>query len=139
MDLSKLSMGDKIVAGAGLLLIIDLLFLPWHDIDLGIVSLTRRAIQSPNGFWGVLALLLTIALVAVVLLRKLSTAKLPNLPVPYRDAIFFAAVAVLVLLLLKLVMETDALGFGAWLGILLAAGLVYGAYTLRREPADTTM
>ena len=139
MDLSKLSMGDKIVAGAGLLLIIDLLFLPWHDIDLGIISVTRRAIQSPNAFWGVLALLLTIALVAVVLLRKLSTAKLPDLPVPYRDAIFFAAIAVLVLLVLKLIIETDALGFGAWLGILLSAGLVYGAYTLRREPADTTM
>ena len=35
MDLSRLSQGERIVLVAGVLLIIDLLFLPWHSIDIG--------------------------------------------------------------------------------------------------------
>ena len=41
----RLSQGERIVLVAGLLLIVDLLFLPWHDIDLGAGSTsssTRR-------------------------------------------------------------------------------------------------
>ncbi len=129
MDLDKLTLSDKIIAGTGIVLIIDLLFLPWHSIDLGITTFTRTGVESPNSFWGVLALLLTIAVVAATLLRVLKPeTKLPDLPVSWDRAIFFGAAAVLVLLVLKLVMEMDALGFGAWLGILLAAGMTYGGY-----------
>ena len=35
MDLDKLSLSDKIIAATGIVLIIDLLFLPWHSIDVG--------------------------------------------------------------------------------------------------------
>ena len=137
MDLDKLTLSDKIIAGTGIVLIIDLLFLPWHSIDLGITTFTRSGVESPNSFWGVLALLLTIAVVAVTLLRVLKPeTSLPDLPVSWDRAIFFAAAATLVLLLLKLVMEMDALGFGAWLGILLAAGMAYGGYL--KYQADTT-
>lgn len=131
MDLDKLSLSDKIIAATGIVLIIDLLFLPWHSIDLGPFggSVTRSGVESPNSFWGVLALLLTIAVVAVTLVRVLKPeTKLPDLPVTWDRAIFFGAAATLVLLFLKLVMETDALGFGAWLGILLAGGMTYGGY-----------
>lgn len=137
MDLDELTLSDKIIAGTGIVLIIDLLFLPWHSIDLGITTFTRSGVESPNSFWGVLALLLTIAVVAVTLLRALKPeTSLPDLPVSWDRAIFFAAAATLVLLVLKLVMEMDALGFGAWLGILLAAGMAYGGYL--RYQADST-
>lgn len=136
MDLDKLTLSDKIIAGTGIVLIIDLLFLPWHSVDLGIATFTRSGVESPNSFWGVLALLLTIAVVAVTLLRVLKPdTKLPDLPVSWDRAIFFGAVATLVLLVLKLVMETDSLGIGAWLGILLAAGMTYGGYL--KFQADT--
>jgi hypothetical protein len=129
MDLDKLTLSDKIIAGTGIVLIIDLLFLPWHSVDIGVLSFTRSGVESPNAFWGVLALLVTIAVVAVTLLRVFKPeTKLPDLPVTWDRAIFFGTVAVLVLLLLKLVMETESLGFGAWLGILLAAGMTYGGY-----------
>jgi hypothetical protein len=130
MDLDKLSLSDKIIAATGIVLIIDLLFLPWHSVDLGpFGDYTRTGVQSPNSFWGILALLLTIAVVVVTLLRVFKPdTKLPDLPVTWDRAIFFGTVATLVLLLLKLVMETDSLGFGAWLGILLAAGMTYGGY-----------
>ena len=55
MDLSKMRTPDWILGGCALVLIIDLLFLPWHkvDFDLGPLlgssgSIKRTAIQSPN-------------------------------------------------------------------------------------------
>lgn len=138
MDLSKLTTGEKVVAGAGILLVIDLLFFPWHKLDLGILSVSRTAIESPKAFWGVLALLLTIAVVAAVLVTRLTTARLPALPVPFGQAVFFAGIGVLALLVIKLALETDFLGFGAWLGLLLAAALAYGGFMMRQEEGTAT-
>lgn len=134
MDLSKLTTGEKIVLAAGVVLLIDLLFLPWHNIDLGLFSVSRTAVESPKAFWGVLAMLITAAMIAVVVLSRFTSVKLPDLPVPWGDAMFFAGVAVAALLLLKLVLETDFLGFGAWLGILLAGAVAYGGFLMRNEP-----
>ena len=137
MDLDKLSLSDKIIAGTGIVLIIDLLFLPWHSVDIGIATWTRTGIESPNSFWGVLALLLTIAVVVVTLLRAFKPdTQLPDLPVTWDRAIFFGAAAALALLVLKLILETDELGIGAWLGLLLAAGMTYGGYL--KFQADST-
>lgn len=138
MDLSKLTLADKIIGATGILLLIDLLFLPWHDIDFGIASATRTGLESPNSFWGILAFLLTIAVLAALAITRFSSTKLPDLPVPLHRAIFFATVAVLVLLLIKLISETDYLGFGAWLGLLLAAGLTYGGFLKNQEAAADT-
>ena len=139
MDLSKMRTPDWILGGCALVLIIDLLFLPWHkvDFDLGPLlgssgSVKRTAVQSPNAFWGILALLLAIAILAVVIIRRLSTAKLPDLPISWSDATFYGAIATLALLLLKLIIETDSLGYGCWLAILLAAGMVYGAFAAKQ-------
>ena len=133
MDLSKLTTAEKIILGAGIVLIIDLVFLPWHSVDLVIGTYTRSGIESPNSFWGILALLVAIAMVAVVVVTRFTTAKLPDLPMPLPQAMFIAGIVVAALLALKLVSETDALGFGAWLGILLAAAMAYGGYLMRSE------
>lgn len=135
MDLSKLTMGEKVVLGAGVVLLIDLLFLPWHNIDLGFVSVSRSAIESPNAFWGILAMLVTLAMVVVVVVSRFTTAKLPDLPVPWPQAMFIAGIVVAALLLLKLVVETDFLGFGAWLGVLLGGAMAYGGFLMRQEAA----
>lgn len=148
MDLSKLSLGDKIIGGTTIVLIIDLLFLPWHKINGISVSvggttiqsgadISRTGIQSPNSFWGLLALLLTLAVLALVVVRKLTTVQLPDAPRPWGELTFFATIAVLVLLLLKTIIETRALSYGCYLAILLAAGMVYGGY-LERGEADAT-
>ena len=133
MDLNKLSMGDKIAAGCGIVLFIDLLFFPWHSVDTIVGSITRSGIESPNGFWGLLALLVTIGVVGAIIVRKLTTAKLPDLPISWTQAIFYGAIAALALLVLKLFMETEALGFGCYLAILLAAGMTYGAFQINQE------
>jgi hypothetical protein len=143
VDLSKLTLSDKILGGAGILLIIDLLFLPWHHISidlgpLGSVSQSYGALSTTNTFWAFLALLLAIAIVGVVVATRFTGAKLPELPVPLNQAIFYASIAVLVLLLIKLVSKTDYLGFGSYLAILLAAGLAYGGFLKSKEPAEAS-
>lgn len=143
MDLNKLTLSDKILGGTGILLIIDLLFFPWHHISvdlgpLGSVSQSYGALSTTNTFWAFLALLLTIAVVGVVAATRFSSAKLPELPVPLNQAIFYASIAVLALLLIKLVAKTDYLGFGSYLGILLAAGMVYGGFLKSKEPVETS-
>lgn len=126
-------MPEKIILGAGVVLIIDLVFLPWHSVDTVLGSFSRSGIESPNAFWGVLALLVAIAMVAVVVVTKFTTAKVPELPVPLSQAMFLAGNVVLAVLLLKLVSETDALGFGAWLGVLLGGGMAYGGFQMKKE------
>ena len=54
---------------ASVLLLFDLLFLPWHRISfeiagLGSSTVSRSGIQSPNGFLGLLAALVLVAIVA---------------------------------------------------------------------------
>ena len=139
MDLSKMRVPDWILGGCALVLIIDLLFFPWHSIDLGpFGDVNRSATESPNGFWGILALLLALVVLVVVILRRLTTVNLPELPIPWGDALFYGAIATLVVLLIKLIAETDSLGFGAWLGILLGAGMVYGGFATKQADAGTT-
>lgn len=133
MDLSKLTLGEKIVAGAGIVLLIDLVFLPWHNIDIGILSVSRKGIQSPNAIWGILALLLAAAMVAVVAVSRFTTTPLPELPVPWPQAMFLAGIAVAVLLVLKLVLETSFLGFGAFLGVVAGGAMAYGGFVMRNE------
>ena len=137
MDLSKLSQGERIVLAAGVLLIIDLLFLPWHSIDLGVnipgIDTTRSGVQSPNGGYGVLALLLTIVMVGQIIAAKLTGATLPDPPVAWSQIHVILGSAVAILLILKLIVETNSLGFGAYLGVLLGIAVAYGAYAFKQE------
>ncbi len=133
MDFNKLTKGDRVVAAAGLLLILDLLVLPWHRIAVGPLSVSRTGVQSPNSFYGVLALLLALIMVAQVVVAKLTAAKLPEIPVPWSQVHLIAGIAVFALLLLKLVVETSYLGFGAFLGLIFAAALAFGGFTISQE------
>lgn len=141
MDLSKLGGGEKVVSGAGSLLVLDLLFFPWYSgpitVDVRGATFsgtdTVTAIESPHAFWGIAALLLTTATVASVLISRYSTARLPPLPVPWPRAVFLAGGAVAALLLLKLLIETRNLGFGAGLGMLLGMAMAYGGFLVRQE------
>jgi hypothetical protein len=141
MDFKKLTQGERITVIAGLILIIDLLFLPWHKVSTVVfgqtISGTASAIESPNGFYGVLALILTIVLVGVILAR-LGGVKLPDLPAPLGQIIMIVGIVIFVLLLIKLLAETDFLGFGAYLGILLGAAVAFGAYSINKEGASRT-
>lgn len=143
MDFNKLSKGERIVLIAGVLLIIDLLFLPWHRIDVPSVlgvdvgDVSRTGVQSPNGGYGVLALLVTLIMVGQIIAARFTTAKLPNPPVPWERVHLIAGAVVAGLLLLKLLVEMDFLGIGAWLGVLLGAAIAYGGFMISKEPRTT--
>src|SRR3990170_1815574 len=72
-----LGIGEKIIVIAGLILFIDG-FLPWYDVDLGIVSVTRSGWESPGGIWSILAILLGIAMSGVIAVKALTEGGIPD-------------------------------------------------------------
>jgi len=143
MDMiKKLSLGQRTLAAAGVFLLLDMLFLPWHR-SVGIpgigMSASSGAFQSPDGFLGLLAFLVVAALVAHVVLSEFTSLKLPEIPMSWGRADMIAAGAVAGLLVLKFVMETSFLGIGAWLALPAAGALAYGGYLRNQELRAETM
>lgn len=140
MDINKLSLGDRIVAGGGILLFLLLLIAPWHSVEQFGVEYTAKATEGDGDAvaWpAFLVILLLIAIVAVVLVRKLTTTELPELPIPWKQAIFYASIAVPVLLLLKLLLYNDFIAFWAYIDILLGIGIAYGGFLIFQEADET--
>lgn len=72
MKLDNVKRDDWLLAGVALLLVIDLLFLPWFDINLGIVSVTSTATGAPDGWLGLLAVLAALVVIADLAVERLS-------------------------------------------------------------------
>ena len=141
MDLKRLSMGERCMALGGVLLFLDLIILPWHRISIGFgsfgVTASRTGIQSPNGFLGLLAALVAVAVVARVVVSDFTSVELPTLPISWPRADLLAGVAAAALVLLKLIVETSYLSIGAWLAVPLAGAMLYGGYLRSRETKPT--
>src|SRR5438874_1195651 len=142
MDLKKLSLGERIMSLTGVLLLLDVLILPWHRISIGFggfgITASRRGIQSPNGFVGLLIALVAIAVVTQIVLSEFTSVELPALPVTWEQAALIAGAAAAALVLLKLVLETSYLSIGAWLAVPLAGAMAYGGYLRSREVSPIT-
>jgi hypothetical protein len=142
VDLNKLSLGDRIVAGAGIVEILLLFIVPWHSVDIFGETFTLSPLEGDGtaiAWPAALALIVLLALVAVVLIRKLAPqVNLPQLPIGWNQAIFYGTIAVPVLLLLKLVAETDSLSFWAYILILIGAGIAYGGFLISQESETTS-
>ena len=137
--LNRFSLGAKLVAGLGILEFLLFLIVPWHSVDLGpFGSFDVKPLEGDGDAvaWpAVIAFIVLIVVVAIVLVRTLSPqTKLPDLPIPWNQAIFYATIAVPVLLLLKLVLETDHLSFWAYILILIGGGMAYGGFLISKEP-----
>lgn len=137
MDLNKLSLGDRIVAGLGIVEILLLFIVPWHSVEVFGQTFTIKPLEGDStavAWPAAIALILLLAIVAVIAIRKLApTVTLPQLPIPWNTAIFYATIAVPVLLLLKLVLETDSLSFWAYILIAIGVGIAYGGYLISQE------
>lgn len=138
MDLSKLTTGDKVIAGSGIALFI-FSFFPWFGIDIGFGSYSESAWDD---FLPILAVLLGIALVVLLGLVKFSTVRLPSLPLPLNQLFLIGGVIVFALLLLKLLIGGEEQGIdldrriGVFLGVLAGAGMAVGGWLKSQEPAD---
>jgi hypothetical protein len=130
MDVSKFTRDELILGGVALLLVIDLLFLPWFDISIGIgtfkVSATSTATGSPDGWLGVLAVLVTLALLAYMVVEGLGDVELPT--VGGSSATTRLAVAALaagfVALKFLFNIHFSLFGIGFWGAVVLSAALV---------------
>jgi hypothetical protein len=132
MKLERFTRADWVVAALGVLLAIDLLFLPWFHISVTVGPITLAADSSatgaPDGLFGVLALLAVIALLADLAVERL----VPDVEIPpiggsramTRQVAAFAAAA---LLAVKFGLHIDFgyFGVGFYGAAVLAAALVY--------------
>jgi len=137
---TKLSQGERIVLVAGLLLILDLLFLQWHSVDVSHLDLdfqpARTAVtgvQDPDGAYGVVAVILTAVMVAQIVIARLTPVRLPGSPMFWAQVHLIAGVFVAVVLVIKLLRATNWLGFGSYSGVLAGLLVAYGGYCIARE------
>src|SRR3990170_1340883 len=131
----SLSIGEKIIIIAGVVLFIDG-FLPWYSIDLGpFGSFTRSGWQSPGAIWSMLAILIGLAMAAVVVLKGLTEVEIPDNVggQSWPRILLGGGVAALVLVVIKFLNESGDLGFGFYLGIILAGALAAGGFLMFRE------
>lgn len=142
MDLSRLSMGDKVVLGSTIALFITL-FLPWFSVDvpgLGVQD-TGSGYNTGGFLFAILPLLLAIVMAAQIAIARFSPAtQLPQLPIPWGRVHLIAGVLALVLVLLKLLIGEEDFGtgaidrsFGIFLSLIAAAGLAAGGFLKNQE------
>lgn len=134
---------DWVVGGLALLLVIDLLELPWYTIGGGTVSgislpsISNPATGSPAAFLGVLAVIAVLAVLADLIFLYLS----PDTDLPAIDGnrsftrfvLASTAAALLALKFILHVTQIGHMGIGFWFGIVLAAALVVATHMGRRD------
>jgi hypothetical protein len=132
VSLDNVSRADWVLVALAVLLVVDLLFLPWISVSVGRASESATATGAPNGVLGILAVLSTIALIAdLAIERFLPTIPVPNLGAGRADTRLVLATMTTCFLALKLVLHLGHLGylaFGFWVALVATAGLVYVAW-----------
>ena len=137
MDVSKFTREELILAGVALLLVLDLLLLPWFDVSIGFgsfkVSATSTATGAPDGWLGVLAVLASIAIVADPALERLGNIKLPAIGGSRATTRLVLAAVAAGFVGLKFLFHVDfsLFGLGFWAGVVLAVALVVVAMRAR--------
>jgi hypothetical protein len=140
VKLDDFSRDDWILAGVALLLVIDLLFLPWFSLSAGPFSATLTATDAPDGWLGILAVLACLALIADLGIERLSPGTaLPNIRGSRTETRFVLAALAALFVVLKFLFNIhfSDFGFGFWLGVILTIGLVYVALQARHAGAVT--
>ncbi len=139
MEIGKLSPAERIIALFGLLLLIDS-FIPWFHRCLN-VGLLGGSICGSHSAWGNFlswfAILIALVMVAQILVTRFGSVQLPSPgTLTWGKVHLIAGVVVLVMIVLQFLIGDDSLHrfIGAYLGILFALGLAYGALQRSREP-----
>src|SRR5579862_947516 len=127
MKFDSVGRDDWLLAGVALLLVIDLMFLPWFDVSLGIVSVTSTATGTPDGWLGVLAMLMALAVIADLGIERLAPAtKLPALGGSRTMTRLALAGACALFVVLKFLFHIhfSLFGFGFWVAVVLTGALL---------------
>jgi hypothetical protein len=136
LKLERLSREDWTICGVAALLVLDLLVLPWFSFGATIsvgsdtisIGGSATAVDAPDAFLGVLALLAAAFLLADLATERLSPhTRLPTVARDRATGRFAVACTAAGLLALKFVLHVGRFGelaLGFWLALLLVAGLV---------------
>lgn len=132
--LNALSLGEKIIVLAGVVLFIDG-FLPWYSVDIGIASFSRNGWQSPGAIWSILAILIGMAMAGVVVLKNFTEAAIPDnvSGFSWPKIHLGGGVAALVFVLIKLLNESSYMGFAFYVGIIAAGALAVAGFLMYRQ------
>jgi len=122
-QLKGLPLGRQLVLGAGVLLLIDS-FLDWQQFSF----LGHTGGQSAwHGFWGVIMGLALVVLLAWTAAKAFGV----ELPVNVPDGLTSLGLSALILLFAFIkAISDDAVHWPAWVGVILAAGMGYGAWLI---------
>jgi hypothetical protein len=146
MSLAKISNGNKILLGAGLLLLLDSFF-KWNKVSyLGTSQSFDSAWSHGVGpLFGIL-LLLTVALVALIVLvdQKVIQMELPTLPIKYSQLIAGLGVATVLFGIIRFLTHAGggipaasgvSIGrtFMAWIGLALIVAFAAGVFIRFQE------
>ncbi len=126
MDLSKLTNGQKIAMGAGLVLIINL-FLPWY----GILGININAFDSGFLAWGGSLVAVAAAVLLGIKVFAGNAVSAGNLQTE-QIALVLGALGT-ILIVLRFITESSLTKFGLYLGIIGAVAVTYGAWMAMKE------
>jgi len=150
--LNQFSPSEQITGVAGILLLIGMFAFPWYHIGVagftveghtyGGASYNGNALSGPGSFFSIVGLIVLIALLGELVISRFTTVELPKLPISWRAAELYGAIAVLALLVIKILFHIGNFGWGFYANIVLAIVMVYGATGLARtqsaQPAHAT-
>jgi hypothetical protein len=140
VNVDNVSRDDWILGVVALLLVLDLLFLPWFSISAGPFSVSFSATDDPDGWLGILAVLVTLALIADLSIERFSPqTTLPAVNGSRTYTRFVLACVAALFLALKFVFNIhfSDFGFGFWAAVVLTVALVY--YALQARNAGERM
>jgi len=134
MDFQKLERRFQLMLPTAPILILFLIFAPWHQFGEGPWGFSQSSIQAPNALLGVIALLAVAISTLISFAQALGSDKLPDSPQgkSWEEVLFLICAVMMGALLLKLILETSFLGWGAWACIIAAAIHFYGSYVGRQ-------
>ncbi len=132
-DMNRVTTGQKILLVSALLLFIDL-FLPWQGFDFGSFLGQDLGGASVNGFTG-LGILVGILAIATLVWEGMMAAGV-NINVGTMSPALIGAIlggATALFTIIKFLTSLSAIKFGAFVGLILALALAYGAYVRFQE------
>lgn len=144
MDISKLTRGEQVIAGSGILLLI-FSFFKWYGIGGGSVDVQGVDVDIPGASisgWdrtlGMFAALIAIVMVAQILASKLGGVKMPDLGNITWGQVHLALGALALVFVIICFLDNGGTDrkFGLFVSIVAAAGLAVGGYLLAKERGE---
>lgn len=136
--LKEMGIGERVVVIAAIVLLIDS-FLPWYRYSIKIGDLGMGVSYNgwgyPSGFMSMLAILLGIAMGVQIVLNRLGVVEFPEKlgSMTWGRAHTIAGVIAFLLVLIKLISNTDFTAFGIYIGLLSTAALGIGGFLMTRD------